>query len=418
MILPVAAEDAVAQRKETTLAFIILNAGLFLLLPRVLYVLMAYHSQAPLWHQAVASVTSQFLHKDLSHLAGNMWFLWLFGPAVDGAFRRRYVPFYIAGGVVANVSMYFESASRYSLVGASGAIAAVIAAYCTMYPHSKIKCFTWFAASRGVIHVPAAAFGFLFFGWDYLMMTVSGGQSVVAYAAHLGGALFGVIAGFAVGPAPAVPAEDGAPAGPSVEEAAAARESLAMRLGESLAIEVPAESSALAPAGVFARAGALCIDFLLLIVILVAIAMVAGRTPGPPAARNAFAWGVWLIYLAASTAAWGATPGKLAAGLRVVTEDTGPVRWPRALARAAASLLSFPLVLGVLPACFGGHKRALHDRLAGTRVIYAPGVGSVRVALVAAAGLAIPVLLALLLLASPRRRLPLRPPPPPPSSTQ
>lgn len=82
-------------------------------------------------------------------------------------------------------------------------------------------------------------------------------------------------------------------------------------------------------------------------------------------------------YLAAFVAASGQTIGKMAVGTRVVSADPGPrfgerVTFEQAVLRAAASVIStLPLGLGFLPACFGGERRALHDRLADTRVVKA-----------------------------------------------
>ena len=82
-------------------------------------------------------------------------------------------------------------------------------------------------------------------------------------------------------------------------------------------------------------------------------------------------------YLAAFVAANGQTIGKMAAGTRVVSADPAPrfgerVTFEQALLRAAASVVStLPLGAGFLPALFGGDRRALHDRLADTRVVKA-----------------------------------------------
>lgn len=84
--------------------------------------------------------TSMFMHANLSHLGGNMLFLWIFGDNIEDAVGHlRYLFFYLLGGVVAAFTQLAMSAgSPVPVVGASGAIAAVTGAYLLLYPRVPI----------------------------------------------------------------------------------------------------------------------------------------------------------------------------------------------------------------------------------------------------------------------------------------
>ncbi len=135
------------------------------------------------------------------------------------------------------------------------------------------------------------------------------------------------------------------------------------------------------PAGFWVRGGALLLDTL--------IQIAFSFLPLP----------VWLDFVAGLayrtvfTARWGQTLGKMAAGIKVVGPADETIGMGRALGRAALEYLSaLPLGLGYLPAAFS-KKRALHDYLAGTRVVYTDGVGAGRKALFAGLGILVIVLM-------------------------
>jgi len=143
--------------------------------------------------------TSMFLHGDFWHLAFNMLFLWIFADNIEAVIgSRRFILFYIIGGLAAHAAhIYFNPGSTVPTVGASGAIAAVMGAYMVMFPRSRVRVlFIVFP-----IQVPA----FLFLGFWAWGQWVSGQQSLevinnggggVAYWAHIGGFVYGVLAGF------------------------------------------------------------------------------------------------------------------------------------------------------------------------------------------------------------------------------
>ncbi|PVX49396.1 membrane associated rhomboid family serine protease [Balneicella halophila] len=147
------------------------------------------------WNSLHTLITSMFLHGSVTHLLGNMLYLWIFGDNIETTIGNfRYILFYLAGGVVAALShvLIDGNAECIPMVGASGAISALIGAYLVMFPRSRIKML--FILSPRPFFIPA----FLFIGfWIYQQFSgILGAPDSVAYWAHLGGLGFGVIMGF------------------------------------------------------------------------------------------------------------------------------------------------------------------------------------------------------------------------------
>lgn len=134
----------------------------------------------------LAVLTSMFLHGSVGHVLFNMWFLWIFGNNVEEAFGRiRYLLLYGLGGVFATFAFVaLNPTSTVPLVGASGAIAAVLGAYAVLFPaHQILSLLGWF-----IIPIPAAIFlGIWFFAQFGL------GGTNVAWEAHAGGFVFGFL---------------------------------------------------------------------------------------------------------------------------------------------------------------------------------------------------------------------------------
>ena len=144
-----------------------------------------------------------FMHAGWDHILGNMLFLVIFGKNVEDAFGRLgYLAFYLAGGFAATMmqttmTLLFGMASdaRIPNLGASGAIAAVLGAYIVLYPDSRILTLL----GRFPIRIPAwiflgGWFLYQFFEGNYgLVHPDSTGGSGVAFFAHIGGFVFGVL---------------------------------------------------------------------------------------------------------------------------------------------------------------------------------------------------------------------------------
>ena len=153
------------------------------------------------WEES--AFTAMFLHAGWLHILGNMLFLWIFGNNVEDVMgRARFLVFYLAAGYAAMLTQTFvtlryagASAASVPNVGASGAIAGVLGAYFVLLPHARVVTLLF-----GFLPVPISAVVFL--GLWFLFQLWQGGFSMthpdagggVAFAAHVGGFLFGVIA--------------------------------------------------------------------------------------------------------------------------------------------------------------------------------------------------------------------------------
>jgi membrane associated rhomboid family serine protease len=155
--------------------------------------------QAPWW---VTIFTSMFMHGSLLHLAGNMLFLWIFGNNIEDSMDEfRFVLFYLAGGVIAVAAQVLvDPNAAVPTVGASGAIAAVLGGYAVLYPRARVITVVFIIIFFTIIELPALlVLGFwiliqLFLGANDLGSQAAGGSGGVAYFAHIGGFVFGLIA--------------------------------------------------------------------------------------------------------------------------------------------------------------------------------------------------------------------------------
>ena len=152
------------------------------------------------WPEGV--LTSMFLHVSWLHILGNMLFLWIFGNNVEDVMgRMRFLLFYLAAGYVAAltqawVTLHYAGVDAASVpnVGASGAIAGVLGAYLVLLPHARVLTLLF-----GFLPLPVSAV--LFLGFWFVFQLWEGGFSMthpqsgggVAFAAHVGGFVFGAL---------------------------------------------------------------------------------------------------------------------------------------------------------------------------------------------------------------------------------
>lgn len=139
----------------------------------------------------VTYVTYSFLHGDFWHLAGNMLFLWVFGDNVEDAVGHvRFLIFYIlsaAAGALLHGLLIPESQAP--LIGASGAVAGIVAAYLILHPSVKV----WILAfGRLPLRIPAWVALALWVAFQFLMLMIAG-EDTVSWAAHVGGILAGAV---------------------------------------------------------------------------------------------------------------------------------------------------------------------------------------------------------------------------------
>lgn len=144
-------------------------------------------------HKSVmlALLTSMFLHGGIAHLAGNMLFLWVFGNNVEDRLGPLpYLAFYLFGGIVATLGhVVFNLGSAEPVVGASGAIAAVMGAYFVFKPRGRILTVVASAAFQ-VVYIPA----FVVLGLFFVTQFFTPSSTHVAWEAHA----VGMAAGAAV----------------------------------------------------------------------------------------------------------------------------------------------------------------------------------------------------------------------------
>ena len=136
-------------------------------------------------------LTYMFLHGDLLHLASNMLFLWVFGDNVEDAMGHfKFLVFYLVCGVVGALAhAYMLPASRLPLIGASGAVAGVIAAYLILHPRVLV----WVLAFRIIPLKIAAAWVLGFWVATQILMVLLNQADQVAWWAHIGGMVAGAI---------------------------------------------------------------------------------------------------------------------------------------------------------------------------------------------------------------------------------
>ena len=142
--------------------------------------------------------TAMFMHAGWVHLGGNMLYLWIFGDNVEDRFGHiPFTIFYLLCGLVATFAqLAFNTGSNIPNLGASGAIAGVLAAYLVLFPQGKVKVLQ----GQRVIQVPAL----IVIGLWFVLQLFSGIGSMastadtggVAYMAHIGGFVAGFVLTF------------------------------------------------------------------------------------------------------------------------------------------------------------------------------------------------------------------------------
>ena len=144
-------------------------------------------------------ITSMFMHGSLAHIAGNMLYLWIFGDNLENAMGHfRYLLFYLLCGVLAGLSHVFSIAltgqSAYvPTLGASGAISGVLGGYMLMYPTRRVYLWLFFFFTISVPAFISVGFWFIFQVLNGMGIIGGAETSNVAYPAHIGGFIAGLI---------------------------------------------------------------------------------------------------------------------------------------------------------------------------------------------------------------------------------
>jgi membrane associated rhomboid family serine protease len=190
------------RRVVVTVLIIVVNALLFLLELQGGSAFVRHWSAIPIrithGHHAITLLTSMFMHAGWMHIIGNMIYLWAFGPAIEDAMGSvRFLLFYLAGGLVAMMAQVAaDPFSSIPVLGASGAIAAVMGAFVVTFPRDRIRTVLFFLIFFHVSYIPAV----VLIGFWFLMQVLNFGSVAevqtggVAYLAHIAGFVFGVVA--------------------------------------------------------------------------------------------------------------------------------------------------------------------------------------------------------------------------------
>jgi len=150
-------------------------------------------------HRLPTIATALFMHGSWLHIISNMVFLWAFGPAVEDLLSsRRYLAFYLLGGLIATLAQVAANPlSHVPTLGASGAIAAVMGAFLVSFPRDRIRSLLIVVVFVSVTYIPAVLLIGVWFLIQFLSLgavTRASAAGGVAYAAHVGGFIFGAIA--------------------------------------------------------------------------------------------------------------------------------------------------------------------------------------------------------------------------------
>ena len=155
--------------------------------------------QCPLNNNAgiLTPLTSMFLHGGWFHILGNMWFLWVFGDNVEDAMGwQRFILFYLLCGLAAAAAqMVSNPDSMAPMVGASGAIGGVMGGYARLYPKARVHTLIFLGIFITTVSLPA----YVMLGYWFVLQllggipAVDGGEGGVAFWAHVGGFVAGVL---------------------------------------------------------------------------------------------------------------------------------------------------------------------------------------------------------------------------------
>jgi membrane associated rhomboid family serine protease len=142
-------------------------------------------------------LTSMFLHGGWLHLIGNMLYLWIFGNNIEDALGHvRFVLFYVVCGAAAALAQSaLDVNSTIPMIGASGAIAGILGAYAVLYPRAHVLVLLPLGFFSQIIRLPAMLVLGFWFVLQFLQggLAAPGGEGGVAYWAHIGGFVAGLV---------------------------------------------------------------------------------------------------------------------------------------------------------------------------------------------------------------------------------
>ena len=159
------------------------------------YTVQQLSSYFSLLNKLISPVTYMFLHGSFWHFAGNMWFFYIFADNIEEELGPvRFVAFYLACGVMAAFFHFLLNlSSPVPTIGASGAIAGVMGAYFLLHPNNKILTVIPILIFPIFVRIPAFIFLGIWFFFQFINATGQSSESSIAWWAHVGGFLTGMI---------------------------------------------------------------------------------------------------------------------------------------------------------------------------------------------------------------------------------
>ena len=172
----------------------------FGLIPHDLTHALAGAPRYPLGANLLTIFTSMFLHGDLFHILGNLWFLWIFGDNIEDYLGHfPYLIFYLLCGIAAALTdIAIDPSSTVPTIGASGAIAGIMGGYILLYPKARVQTLVVLIVFITFWWLPAWVFLGYWFLIQFLMTSATAGTAHhqtggVAFAAHVGGFVAGLL---------------------------------------------------------------------------------------------------------------------------------------------------------------------------------------------------------------------------------
>ncbi len=182
-----------------TVLIILINVGVFILeiiFPKELIIQTYGLSFKKLFYlkEYYTLITHMFIHGDFFHLFFNMFYLWIFGNNIEDKLGGvKFLIFYFLGGILsALVQVIFIENININLIGASGAVSAILGAYLKLYPTSPILTLYFFFVFIGLTYIPAFVFIILWFFINLLNLFFNF-SSNIAYLAHIVGFIYGLL---------------------------------------------------------------------------------------------------------------------------------------------------------------------------------------------------------------------------------
>jgi membrane associated rhomboid family serine protease len=167
----------------------------FGMIPSVLFGTAALPAKLAVVPPWATIFTSMFLHSGWLHIGGNMLFLWIFGNNIEDVLGHvRYLLLYLLSGAAAALGQALtDPSSTVPMLGASGAVAGVLGAYLLMYPYANVHVLVLLLIFLRIITVPAWILLCLWFGAQLVSGLLSGSGAGVAFWAHVGGFVTGIV---------------------------------------------------------------------------------------------------------------------------------------------------------------------------------------------------------------------------------